>query len=248
MQPQKTVESSNIQRFIQLPPRILQEAKLDFRYVNVENQSTEIRAEQDNPIAGWVLINHLDQALNVFAPDGKYLGEMYISVDNTGNKKPTWHVLDNDNRYKDIANVTKDYSLLGNFLENLQTKTETDFNALTKAIDETLWSIDMLGERKDKNLSVFIGRPLALVKASLQFLLKGDAPVSDPSWIYTFPDVNKPETIQAPVLPEYTFKVRLGDLATRDDGLLGYFTNDNYNVFYSTQESHSSEYVQPIGV
>jgi hypothetical protein len=109
------------------------------------------------------------------------------------------------------------------------------------AIDETLWTIDPLGDRGDRNLSVLIGRPLALVRARLKLQLDGQ-PLRDTGWAATFGSQD----------PEYLnckFGIRLGDLATRHDGVIGYFLEANYDTFNSvvSPPSRDQSYVRTIG-
>jgi len=97
---------------------------------------------------------------------------------------------------------------------------------------------------------VLIGRPLAMVRARLQFLLEG-APYSDPSWANTFVGSNCAQ-LAPPGSPVtgYQFGIQLGNVAQLDDGLIGYFAGDDYDTFNVVTESGAPAdgYVQPIGV
>jgi len=116
---------------------------------------------------------------------------------------------------------------LSGFVTTLVASTDQgqSLRSLLEAIDETMWTIDPLGSRADANLSVLIGRPLALVRAQLQFELEG-TPVYNQSW---------PNTLQKKTagVEALKFSVRLGSLQLYDDGLLGYFTDDTYTTFNS---------------
>jgi hypothetical protein len=127
-------------------------------------------------------------------------------------------------------------------LEASQIQDPDSFQAFLDVIDATLWTTDPLGSRSDQNLSVLIGRPLALVRARLQLTLDGPA-ITDTGWAAA---LNPP----APDFLNYNFAVRLGDQATRQDGVIGYYLNDNYTVFNSvaaTETVSSQPYVKQIG-
>jgi hypothetical protein len=114
------------------------------------------------------------------------------------------------------------------------------FRALYASIDETLWMIDPPGGRSDHDLAVLIGRPLALVRAQIQFELFG-RPVTNQSWRDTLQNLDAD-------LTKGRFPIRLGSTELLDDGLIGYFTGDNYATFNAVHPSttRTSPYVAPI--
>jgi hypothetical protein len=89
-----------------------------------------------------------------------------------------------------------------------------------------------------------MGRPLALVRARLQFELNGP-PYLDPSWQYTIPPFPPPLSVVG-----YEFAIELGNVAQLEDGLIGYFRSDDYTRFNVTHNAgaESGEYLWPIGV
>ena len=138
--------------------------------------------------------------------------------------------------------------LLG-FLTNLKKLGAGAFSDFLQSVDETLWTIDPLGSRSDTFLSILIGRPLALVAASLSFELETE-PWRDPDWPYTFA---KPRP--DPLFLNYKFPVRLGDLGYRQDGLIGYFLEGNYLNFNAIHlpkpgpnDPQLSGYLKQIGI
>jgi hypothetical protein len=78
------------------------------------------------------------------------------------------------------------------------------------------------GERQQQNLSILIGRPLALVRASLQLQLDGP-PATDQSWIQS-------GRFNPQGFTKIDFPVRLGDLRKGQDGLVGYFVEDHFET------------------
>jgi hypothetical protein len=216
MKPTITISTQEPLRFVQLPPRLLQQARLNFDFVS---QST------GNPIAGWVLPNHLDSGLAVYDPNGISYGELTLGVDQ--NNKPVVAWLPSPNSpYPTLPDPAQAQGPLLSFISKLKSLGAGAFSDFLEAVDETLWTVDPLGNRGDSFLSVLIGRPLAVVTASLSYELEAE-PWRNADWPYTFDP--RPD----PLFLKYKFPVRLGDLGYRQDGLIGYFLNGDYSHFNS---------------
>jgi hypothetical protein len=227
-------------RLVQLPPRLLQPARLNFTYVLPADDHQEVFLNSGaNPICGWVLPNHLDRGLSIYAPGGASLGELRPATNSAGTKVLSWQNTPNS-PYLTLAEIQTDYPHLGEFLNALVNQSVDEFVRFMAVIDETLWTVEPLGERYDQNLSILIGRPLALLRAKLQFEL-AQQPLWDPSWPYTF---NPPP----PAFTNYEFPIKLGDEAHFKDGLLGYFAGDDYSVFNAVYDPNpsSSAFIQPL--
>jgi hypothetical protein len=84
--------------------------------------------------------------------------------------------------------------------------------ALLRTIDSTLWTVDPFGHQGDEHLALLVGHPVCVMRG----LLRLD--VADP--------VVTPDGTLA------TIAVRLGNLTQWNDGLLGYFVNDDYTRLY----------------
>jgi hypothetical protein len=132
---------------------------------------------------------------------------------------------------------------LGGFLRALEAAGLGALDDFLLSVDETLWTVDPLGSRDDAFTCVLHGRPLAVVSASLSFELQAAA-WTDPAWPYTF-DRPPPR----PLFLNYRFPVQLGDLASREDGLLGYFADGNYATFNAVHiaQAHAGDYLKEIG-
>jgi len=237
--------------FIQLSPALLQPAKLAFDMVSAANDNVLFGPANPSadPIAGWVLPNHLDSSLMAYSPLGDLLGEMSIGVSPTGTPQVFWTMAP-FSPYQTLQELSQAFPHFGPFLLALYGKTPAEVTDFLDAIDETLWTTVPAGANFDQNLAVLIGRPLAMVRARLQFLLEG-APYSDPSWANTFVGSNCAQ-LAPPGSPVtgYQFGIQLGNVAQLDDGLIGYFAGDDYDTFNVVTESGAPAdgYVQPIGV
>lgn len=227
---------------VQLSPALLQPARLAFDFVSATDDNV-IRglAPEVDPICGWVLPNHLDASLMAYNATGIALGELSVGVDVDGGAHICWINAPNS-PYTSLDQIAKTIPHFGPFLLQLSKLTPQVFTDFLKAIDETLWTTAPMGYSFDDSMAVLVGRPLAMVRSRLQFQLDG-FPNPDPSWQYTF-------TSQTPQVTTFEFAIELGNVAQLEDGLIGYFTEDDYSVFNIVQQADaaSESYLRPIGV
>lgn len=238
-----TVLANAPDSLIQLPPALLQPAQLSFDLISASNDSVVFGPANPgaDPICGWVLPNHLDESLMAYDAGGNLLGEMAMGFPVSGPAIVCWTPAPGST-YTSLQQIAQQIKHFGPFLLELSQHPTATFSAFLLAIDETLWTTVPMGAAFDQSLAVLMGRPLAMVRAQLQFLLDGP-PNSDPSWQYTF----------APATPDmiaYEFGIELGNIAQLDDGLIGYFTGDNYTTFNVVAEADTAEgdYLHTIGV
>jgi hypothetical protein len=226
----------------QLSPALLQPGRLDFDLVSATNDNDRIGLTPNaDPICGWVLPNHLDASLMAYDAQGKALGEMSVALSANDQTAVCWADAPGS-PYKGLDEINAKIKHFGPFLWNLKGQGTATFAAFLKAIDETLWTTLPLGAAFDQDLAVLLGRPLALVRARLQFELNGP-PYPDPNWQFTFSPA--PAAVTG-----YQFAVELGNVAQLEDGLIGYFCSDDYtrlNVTHSAG-AESGKYLWPIGV
>ncbi|MFJ4651009.1 discoidin domain-containing protein [Nocardia sp. NPDC088792] len=214
------------QRFIQLPPRILQDTRLRLEPINA--------VSGDTPLVGWLLINYLDRTLLIYAPDGHALGELRITAEKATSWTPLPHAPD-----------TAQYPELSAFLTGLRAQPVAAFEALLDTIDEALDTIIDSAPDSDDSPVRLLGHPLALIRADLSLELSGP-PLTDPSWdqVLTPPEAT---------YPTYTWPVRLGGRERLTDGLIGYFSSDevggpvSYDHLHAVTQNSGSDYIRPIG-
>lgn len=231
---------------IKQPPRLVQSSRLEFKLISASNDPQPTARYADaNPVCGWLLPNHLDRSLDVYDNQGNLLGELLLVVNPQG-QSLSWQANPGSPTPLEPAQIANSH--LKGFVQQLLAFNDggASFRALLQTIDETLWTVDPLGGRDDQELSVLIGRPIALVRAKLQLMLEGN-PLQDQSWS---------QTLGLNVLGESNFdftqvqfSVKLGSLNLFDDGLLGYFVGNNYQQFNSVHcPPVSTPYITPIGV
>jgi hypothetical protein len=197
-------------------------------------------------VCGWLLPNHLDRSIAGYDAAGNPLGELLVLADANG-ERVRWLPA------PDVANPITDPAQIANrhFSAALSAFTATSggippalqvaaFRAFYTSIDETLWMVDPPGGQADHDLAVLLGRPLAVVRAQIQFELYG-RPAVNQSWRDTLQNLDAG-------LTTFTFPIQLGSTELLDDGLIGYFTGDTYTTFNAVHPSATatSPYVAPI--
>jgi hypothetical protein len=266
--PQPNESISPTERMIQLPPRVAQDSQLAFHLISNDEQNSDINHVADgNPICGWIVPNHLDRSLSIYGSDGTAFGELYLSKHVGDQYIPVWQPDPTDSKApQSITDIPNAY--LRAMLQTLYDRTDNGatFSDFMRVIDETLWTINPRGARKDQNLSVLIGRPLAMVRAQLALKLRG-IPFYNQDWWNTFkvdlnndgknlPPATEPaqfSMIDGGVL-NYLWPVRLGSQSLRNDGLIGYYTDNSstpansFQVFNTViQPGIASDYLKQIG-
>ncbi|MFC5144986.1 hypothetical protein [Streptomyces aureoversilis] len=241
----KTVEPADPGRFVQLPPRLLQAARLRFDFVAEHNDAQLVDLTANTtPVGAWIVPNYVDRSLLCYAPTGEPLGELRLELREGGAGDVTtvlgWGPLP-DSRVRSIDDLRDARPQLHAFARELAAKGPDAFADLLTTVDHTLAGIDPGTPYGDEVLGALLGRPLALVRARLGFELDG-LPVADAGWQYaldwktqaawgTRPD-GKPTPPEMAHL-DYRWPVRLGNAGQKGDGLIGYFSEDDYGTFYA---------------
>ena len=223
--------------WLQLEPRLVQAGRLDFDWVSADDDRVAVAlAAGASPICGWLLPNHLDKSLAVYDADGNALGELlalYLGASATQlvwlpvpGKAGTSPVIDRQ-APPDIANPH-----LRAIVAGLLGRRDgaAAFAGFLQAVDETLWTVEPLGSRSDRNLSTLIGRPLAVTRAHLQLRLAG-LPLINQAFYKTFVSGTDRLLEDDGGLLQTRWPVRVGFQELRDDGVVGYFEGTDYSTF-----------------
>ena len=197
-----------------------------------------------NPVAGFLLSDHIDESLEVFDIKGNALGQI------------SHHELTGAVRWEPapgrplppgagpMAELPPSATPLGKLAAGVirsdvrqrdgkPPQSESSLTALLRAIDTTLWTVDTYSTLGSATVAGLVGRPIAVVKATLRLDIPDD--LDDVR-------VDSEETAKArraafDALRDESFPVRLGDLQRSDDSLLGYFIDDNYDHFHLVDKS-----------
>ncbi len=241
----------------QLPPRLSQPARVRFQLLAsspADGQPTLATSDPaTTPISGWVLPNLLDASLMFYDATGSLLGELQALDGNFGPSVggARWNPAPGTDAPLGAPPTLPDPHLqaLVDAILTLCRQAEPGQNPLLDfldAIDESLWTVNPLGGWQDPTLPFLIGRPLAVVRATMALDLFGRPvydqslggltwltqqsrpstatfPTSVPTWDaakgrYQYDPANSWLNLRLPVV--------LGDTARSLDGLVGYFVGD----------------------
>jgi len=225
-----------------LSPRITSPARLQFRLLDSDDDDFEVHIDQENPeaagnpVCAWLLPDHVDNALEFFDPAGEPQGQLRHDLVTEGvvwegapgvpgplgagppeSMSPHAAALATALVQRDAA----DRNVRG-------ARSESPLSALLRVIDTTLWTVDPFGTTGREYFASLTGRPIAVVRASLMLEVPSDA--SD------YPQLSAGERDQRAAafraLAARAFDIRLGALTRFDDGLLGYFVDDDYTRLF----------------
>lgn len=231
-----------------LVPRLPRPARWMFRLVDAATAAGAEGAEalvdqvdpkaQVNPVAGFVLPDHLDESLELFDVAGNPIGELFHGP--IGGRV-VWEIAPGRTGPPDsgpLFELRPEHRALGRIAGGLVTAdvhardsdapvTETALSAALRAIDTTLWTVDTFAGMGSEHIAGLVGRPIAVVRAQLWLELQPEdgLDLSDPA--------RAAERAAAEeALAAVAFPVRLGELTRQDDGLLGFFVGDDYEHFH----------------
>ena len=207
-----------------------------------------LRFELENagPVCGWVLPNHMEHSLGIYSASGKSLGAFQKRLKRQAGDKAFYWVPfprepekggpPGDQKAVDAfhewvrdggADGRAGRAALGAFFDwvsGLGAEPGDTFSAL---LNKSIQATDQRVPEEDPGISVLVGRPLALVRASLRLEWPG-LPAHSPELI--------PELLKQPVQPNAVEKaivtrgfekvrwpVRVGDHRARNDGVIGVF-------------------------
>jgi hypothetical protein len=235
---------------VTLRPRLLRPARWMFRLVDPADLSGNAReATIDqlepslmiNPVAGFLLPDHIDEALEVFDTAGAPIGQLFHDPISGG---VTWEIAPGRDGPPDagpLYNLQPAQQLLGQMSAAIVAKdaetraglpasedTESALSALLRAIDTTLWSVDTYAVLGATHVAGLVGRPIAVVRATLRLDILDDLGELDLSNL-----ASRAEREAAYAgLADRAFAVRIGEITRDDDGVLGFFVDDDFTRFH----------------
>lgn len=215
---------------VALPPRLAQPARLNFRWLAADQGDQEMNDHPaTSPICGWLLPNNVDGSVLVYDGQGKHLG--------TIDQRAAWESAPGLNpplQPEDIANT-----YLRRLVTYLLGQGATFIGDFIAALDGALEHIEPENFAQHQGLALLMGRPLAVVRASLGFELQG-LPACHQGWHAFRQDMQRPYR-ETDDFTQVVFPIRLGDYRQLNDGLVGYWIEAEagyaHDRFYSPQSS-----------
>ncbi|MFF5213003.1 hypothetical protein [Streptosporangium sp. NPDC000396] len=240
-------------RFIQLPPRLLQEARVRLEITRGRDDTLLAAGRAtpvgvDSPMVGWLLVNYLDENLLVYGPDGDPVGELRII-------RPIEDDIEDDSavaftplpgspyRSESDPDFADDHPHLSRFVKELVGPTGP-YEALLATIDQTLETVVDPAAEDDRTPARLTGRPVALYRTRLNLELRGES-LTDPGWEHALepPDED---------YPTYAWPIRLGEPDRLSDGLIGYYAvgpdeETDYSRLHVVTPATNDPYLSEIG-
>ena len=235
-------------RSITLRPRIQNAARWLFRLVDPgqlpATQVAEVReayvdqvsqATAVNPVAGFLLPDHIDEGLEAFTVSGDPIGQLAHDVLSGAvgwEPAPGRPVPPDAGPLVDLAAQER---IVGEIAAGLvradaaarDLPEPPEASALVtflRAVDSTLWTVDAFASLGSNTLAGLVGRPIAVVRAILSL----DAPDDVAEVTVTDSGGAPARTAAYDELVEEEFEVRLGTLTRTDNTLLGFYLDDDY--------------------
>jgi hypothetical protein len=238
---------------LRIRPRLTVPARWLFRLVDPTGaaaDAAEARVDQVdpaqavNPVAGFLLPDHIDEALELFDVAGGPLGQLMHEPFGGGvmwDPAPGRPVPADAGPLEGLAPAQQ---IVGHLAAGLvaedagqrqgqpRSESESPLSALLRAIDTTLWSVDTYAGLGSEHIAGLVGRPIAVVRARLSLEIQSDLDALD----LGDPDQRAAREQAYRELAALAFPVRLGELTRTDDGLLGFFVDDDYTRFHVVEE------------
>jgi hypothetical protein len=195
--------------------------------------------EAITPISGFLLPDHIDEALEIFDRDGNPLGQvMHDSITNA----VTWEVAPgrplppDAGPLADIPDQAQHAALLAagliradvNARHGIDPPVASSLSALLRAIDSTLWTVDTYSAIGSPTIAGLVGRPIAVVRLNVTLDVPDD--IDD----LAIREAGGPEARRAALAAVDTqqFPFRVGEIARSDDSVLGFYVDDDYSTFH----------------
>jgi hypothetical protein len=233
---------------IWLRPRLQHAARWLFRLVDPAHPTTadpllapeafvdqEDPASAVNPVVGFLLPDHVDEALEFFDVGGTPLGQLghdEITGAVAWEPAPGRPLPPDAGPLAGLDDHTRIAGLLAAGVVQADVNTRatdqrpkpSSLSALLRAVDTTLWTVDTFGAIGSPSIAGLVGRPIALVRATVRLEIPDD--VSD----VFVAEAGGPDARRAAftALNQMRFPVRIGALHRSDDSVLGFFVDDDY--------------------
>jgi hypothetical protein len=249
---------------IALPPRFAGRSRLWVRFTTSDegpDQHGDLKDIDVNPLCGFLMPNHLDSALAFYDATGQLVGEIRPQwSESSTDTLPLRLVWEDAPGRPATVGAPPSHALPNHWLGGLadallawgRTPTpaasEHAVSAMLRVIDSTRWTVDPFGHTGEEHLALLVGHPVAVLRARIRLEVEDFAPqppaAPGATGVTTTPgglDGN-----WAPSSANTAVPLRLGALTHWQDGLFGYFVNDDYTTLYCV-DAAAAGFARPIG-
>ena len=206
-------------RLAWLPPRLVQPARLDFRWLAAGADLEEMNSHPaTTPVCGWIVPNNLDDSLAVYDARGEALGSLAIDPSD----EDPWIPAPGSSAARSENDILNPYlqQVVTWLLRNI--RKDKEFGpAFLDALDSALENIDPENFAQHQDLALLMGRPLAIVRAALNLSVQG-LPAVDQGWDAFRQDLRRTQR-DDDGFSGVRFPLRLGEFSQFNDGLAGYW-------------------------
>jgi hypothetical protein len=198
-----------------------------------------------SPVCGWLLPDHFDGALEVYNAAAEPLGMLLEDINGAvvwegapGRPGPAGappSALDpSDTAARHAVRMAT-----GMIKADAQRRADPDapageesaLSALLRVVDTTAWTVDPFGSLGNEHRSVLVGRPIAIMRMQVQIQVEDDLAAGAGATLDLGAGALAQRQVAYDALGSRQVTVRLGELTRTDDGVLGYFVDDDYSLF-----------------
>ncbi|NEQ65138.1 MAG: hypothetical protein F6K21_06495 [Symploca sp. SIO2D2] len=222
------------QNYIYLPPRLSQETRLNFRWLSADQGNALGKGDEQEindhpattPVCGWVLPNNLDGSLAVYSGKGTPLGSL-VKTNAGENSSVVWESAPGINNSTPLSKIPNPH--LQDLVSNVMrwgSQSETQWTGFLSNINLALQNIDPKSFAQHPALSLLIGRPMAVVRATLGLQAKGLPAVDHTVQAFNYDLKNNRFNRLTNGFDDVIVPVRLGEAKQLNDGLVAYWVED----------------------
>jgi hypothetical protein len=195
------------------------------------------------PVSGYLLPDHMDESVEVFDRFGNSMGEL---IADGVSDAVMWEPAPGRKVPPDagpLIGIPEEFgqhaqhaALLAAGIvradidarHSVTPPSRSTLSALLQAIDTTLWSIDTFQALGSSSIAGLVGRPVAIVRATLRLDIPDD--IDEVNITHAGGADARRNAFAA--LTSMDYAVRIGDLGRTDDSVLGFFVDDDYSTFH----------------
>jgi hypothetical protein len=240
----KTIATEGVEYkyLAQLPARIAQSSRLHFKWLMASDDARETNSDPaTSPLCGWILPNYFDHSIMVYEADGRPSGALQLLAGGLGEggSGVRWVQPPGTDTPVGTPPALGNRHLQGfvTALLNYGAQGKDALSQFIHALEDALETVVATGGvNQSGGVNVLFGRPLAVVRVSVQWALEG-LPGYNQSWaaLDTLYHTGKFETGG---FTDVEFLLRFGDIRLIRDGMIGYFLGTpektDYQKFYAT--------------